>query len=176
MKTKFTFLLLVFAGIIFLAGCDSDNDPAKKEYNSGVLIINEGKFGGGTGTIDHYDPSSGAISQNIFQNAQGFAGDVLQSLTISDEQAYLVLNGDNKIEIAENTLFAGENTFTAPALDKPRYVEVIDGKAYISVWGAYDEFYSLIDSYVLVMNTQTLQVVDTIDTDEGVENLLYNGE
>jgi DNA-binding beta-propeller fold protein YncE len=176
MKTNVTFLMLAFAAVIFLSGCESDNDPAKQDYKTGVLILNEGGFGAGNGTIDHYDPSSGAVHQNIFQNTQGFAGDVVQSLTISNEQAYLVLNGDNKIEITDNTMFTGENTFTAPALDKPRYVEVIDGKAYISVWGKYDDFYSLIDSYVLVMNTQTLQVVDTIDTDEGVENLLYNGE
>jgi DNA-binding beta-propeller fold protein YncE len=43
------------------------------------------------------------------------------------------------------------------------------------VWGAYDANFSLIDSYILVVDATTLSVVDKIDTDEGVENLLYNG-
>jgi hypothetical protein len=183
MKTNVIFLTLAFAAVIFLSGCESDDEPAKVEeqepspYKSGVLILNEGGFGAGNATINHYNPSSGETKENIFKNAQGFAGDVLQSLTIHGDRAYLVLNGSNKIEIANDTSFVGTHTFTAPALDKPRYVEVIDGKAYISVWGKYaDNGYTLVDSYVLVMNTQTLQVVDTIRTDEGVENLLYNGE
>ncbi len=59
-----------------------------------------------------------------------------------------MLNGDSKIEITDEETFKLENTLTAPAIDKPRYVEVIGNKAFISVWGPYDETYSLIDSYV----------------------------
>ncbi len=42
--------------------------------------------------------------------------------------------------------------------------------------GPYDASYNLTRSYVLVMNTKTLQLVDTITTDLGVGNLLYNGK
>jgi hypothetical protein len=115
--------------------------------------------------------------QNIFRNSLGlFAGDVAQSLKFNGDQAFLVMNGDNKVEVVNAHTFESLNTITSTDLDKPRYIEVINGKAYISVWGAYDDHYSLIDSYVLVYDLNSNTVVKKIDTDEGTENLLYNGQ
>jgi hypothetical protein len=175
MKTSFYYGIPLLASVLFFQSCESDKDPEGQKYESGLLIVNEGGFGAGNGTVTYVDGKSGEVMQNIFKNTEGFAGDVLQSITLTDDRAYLVLNGDNKIEIADESTFSGEATLTAPAIDKPRYIEVIDGKAFISVWGPYDENFSLVDSYVLVVNASNLQPVDTIDTDEGVENLLYNG-
>lgn len=175
MKTNFYWLALVVGSVLFMQSCDSDDDGDLAEYDDGVLIVNEGGFGAGTGTVTYVD-HSGKVTQNIFRNAEGFAGDVLQSISLTDDHAYLVLNGDSKIEIADEETFKRERTLTAPAIDKPRYVEVIGKKAFISVWGPYDENYSLVDSYVLVVNTETLAPIDTIDTDEGVENFLFNGK
>lgn len=174
MKTNFTFLMLAMTVVAFFTGCESD-DESPQEYKGGVLVVNEGGFGAGTGTVVHYDPATGVTHDNIFQNAQGFAGDVLQSVTLNGDRAYLVLNGDNKIEIADHVTFRQEETFTAPALIMPRYVEFINGKAFISVWGDYDDNYALVDSYVLVVDPETQEVIETIHTDEGVENLAYNG-
>jgi YVTN family beta-propeller protein len=61
-------------------------------------------------------------------------------------------------------------------LTSPRYLKVINGKAYITVWGSFDKNFSLVDSYVLVVDTKTLSVETTIDTNEGIENLIYNGK
>ena len=170
-------LLWVVCAVIFLQGCDSDDDQNGGAYQSGVFVANEGGFGSGNATVTFYDPTSKIVAQNIFKNAGGlFAGDVLQSITLDGDNAYLVLNGSNAIEVVNNNTFKTVKTFTAPALDKPRYVEVIDDEAYISVWGPYDENYSLIDSYILVVDAKTYAVIDTIDTDEGVENMLYDGD
>jgi hypothetical protein len=172
---KLKFLLCVSVAVMLLA-CDSDNDPVKGEYQSGVLIANEGGFTANNGSVTYFNPSTKLTSQNIFKNSAGlFAGGVLQSISIDGDRGYLVLNASNTIEIVNHNTFESVATFTAVELDKPRYVQVIDDKAYISVWGAYDANYSLVDSYVLVVDTKTLSVVDKIDTDEGVDNLLYNG-
>jgi hypothetical protein len=79
------------------------------------------------------------------------------------------------LKLVDHNTFESLGTFTDPELDKPRYVQIINGKAYISVWGPYNSSFSLVDSYVLVVDTKSLAVVDKIDTDEGVENLLYDG-
>jgi hypothetical protein len=172
---KIRFLLFVCLITLFI-GCDSDNDPVKGEYQSGVLVVNEGGFNANNGTVSYFNPSSHTLTQNIFKNEAGlFAGNVLQSISIDGDKGYLVLNGGNTIEIVNHHTFESISTFTSPELEKPRYVQVVNGKAYISVWGAYDVNYSLIDSYILVVDTETLSVVDKIDTDEGTENLLYNG-
>jgi YVTN family beta-propeller protein len=172
---KIKFLLLVCA-VVFLQNCDSDDDLVKGEYQSGVLVMNEGGFGSNNATVTHFNPSSHSLAQNIFKNAGGqFAGDVLESMAMDGDKGYLVLNGSNAIEIINHNTFQSITTFTDSDLDKPRYVQVINGKAYISVWGPYDANYSLVDSYILVVDTESLSVVDKIDTDEGVENLLYYG-
>ncbi|HYI78123.1 MAG TPA: DUF5074 domain-containing protein [Chryseolinea sp.] len=172
---KIRFLLFVCFVALFLS-CDSDNDPIKGEYQSGVLVVNEGGFNSSNATVTYFNPSSNVLSQNIFKNAAGqFAGNVLQSIAVDGDKGYLVLNGSNTIEIVNHHTFESISTFTSPELDKPRNVQVVGDKAYISVWGAYDANYSLTDSYILVVDTKTLSVVDKIATDEGVENLLYNG-
>ena len=168
--------LLLVCAVIVLPCCDSDNDPVKGEYQSGVLVVNEGGFGSNNGTVTYYNPSSHSLSQNIFKNAGGqFAGNVLQSISMDGDKGYLVLNGSNTIEVVNHNTFQPIATFTVPDLEKPRYVQVINGKAYVSVWGEYDANYSLIDSYVLVVDTESLSVVDKIDTDEGVEKLAIVG-
>lgn len=154
--------------------CESDDD-GKVDFESGVLVVNEGKFQAGTGTVNYYNPANGESVENIFRNSEGFAGDVLQSITIHNDRAYLVLNGDNKIEIANGEDFTSQATYSAPILDKPRYVQIVGDKAFISVWGPY-EGWDLVNSCVLVVNATTMAPLDTIYTDEGTENLIYNGQ
>lgn len=168
------FLLLAISASV-LSGCDDESGP-KGKYEEGVFVVNEGTFGAGNGSVTYYN-SSGVAEQNIFRNSVGdFAGDVVQSLKFHEERAYLVINEDSKIEVVNGNTFGAITTITHADIDKPRYIEVIDDKAYISVWGPYDENFSLIDSYVLVYDLNTGSVVKKIDTDEGTENLLFNGE
>ena len=174
MKVNIYYFLIALA---FAGTSCSDEDKALKEYHEGAFVVNEGAFQAGNGTITYYNEALESAAQNIFINPEGdFAGDVAQSLTFHGDEAYIVINGDSKIEIADAVTFKSMRTITSGALDKPRYVEIIDNKAYISVWGAYDEFFSLVDSYVLVYDLESKEVIKTIDTDEGTENLLYNGE
>lgn len=167
------YFLCVVISVVGLSACD--DDETKGKYEDGIFVVNEGTFGAGNGSVTHIS-STGSATQNIFKNAAGlFAGDVAQSLTFNNGTGYLVVNGDSKIEVV-NSSFASVRTITDEDIDKPRYVEVINDRAYISVWGPYDENFSLVDSYVLVYDLTTNSVVKKIDTHEGTENLLYNGD
>lgn len=181
-KTKL-YTLTVLIASIFVISCDDDNPSPvveqpeeKSKYETGVLIVNEGGFGSGNGSVTWYHDSLDALEQNIFK-APGiqFAGDVAQSLTIHGDSAFLVLNGSNRIEIFRADSVGSLGAITHTDIVSPRYMEVIGGKAYISVWGPYDDNFSLIDSYVLAYDLATGST-KKIDTDEGTENLLYNGE
>lgn len=167
------FLLLV----ISLIGCEEDDEQPKGKYETGVLVINEGNFSANNGSVTWYDPTSKTAEQNIFK-APGntFAGKVLQSLTISGDKAYAVANGEHKIEVLDAKTFQSVSTIMNDDIFSPRYVQVIGNKAYISVWGPFDSNFMLVDSYVLVYDLNTNIVVTTIDTDEGTENLLYDGK
>jgi flagellar hook-associated protein FlgK len=175
MNTRY-FLPLVFLSIML--GCNDDEKTPKGKYEEGVLVVNEGGFLSANGTITHFNNKTEAeVEQNIFKSTGSqFAGDVVQSLTIEDDKGYLVVNGDNKIEIINAKTFEGISTITHADLVSPRDVEVIGNKAYVSVWGPYDDNYALIDSYVLVYDLATNTSVKKIDTDEGVEKLLYSGD
>ncbi len=179
MKTNFKLALSIalVGGLLFFTGCTKSSDPVKGKYQTGVLIANEGGFGSANGDVTYYNASPALLEQTIFKNVNGtFPGDVLQSITIDGDNGYLVLNGSNKIEIVDDNTFKSKNTFSDKLLDKPRYLQVVNGKAYISVWGPYDSNFILTGSYVLVVDVKTLQVVTSIPTDAGVENLLYNGK
>jgi YVTN family beta-propeller protein len=178
MKTIFKSALVIVLAFIslFFQGCDKAKDPVKGAYQSGVLIVNEGSFSSNNGDVTYYNSSTSLLEQTVFKNINGdFAGKVLQSITVNGDDGYLVLNGGNKIEVVDINTFKRKNTFTDLKLNSPRYLKVINGKAYITVWGPFKNSV-LDDSYVLVVDTKTLSVVTTIDTNEGIENLLYDGK
>jgi YVTN family beta-propeller protein len=161
--------------ITILLSCDEEGTRPKSNYETGVFVANEGGFGKSTASVTFYDQQTQLTEQNIFiKPPLSFAGDVLQSITFDSDLAYLVLNGSNKIEVVNATSFESVGTISNDDIFSPRYLEVIDNKAYISVWGPYDENFSLVDSYVLVIDLSTNTVVKKIDTDEGSENMLVH--
>jgi DNA-binding beta-propeller fold protein YncE len=177
MKMKSYLWLVAFSVVLVFQGCsDDDGDKSASSVVTGVLVANEGNFLAANGSVTYYNPEKDSVAQNIFRNAAGdFAGDVLQSITLDGERAYLVLNNSNTIEIANSTTFAREKTVAAPILDKPQYVSIINGKAYISVWGPYDADYNLTNSSIVVADAKTMTITDTIPTRPGVGELFYAG-
>ena len=170
------YYLLFLSVLLVLASCDPDEKNVPT-YGAGIFVANEGNFGSGNGSITYYNPDKNEAVQGLYHSANKdeFPGDVLQSIAFNGPTAYLVLNGSSKIEVVSGSTFVSAGAMVDEDINQPRYMTIIDGKAYVSVWGPYDEFYSLIDSYVLVLDLSTGAILDKIDTDEGVENLLYNG-
>lgn len=159
-----------------LWACNDDDAAPKGKYEHGAFVVNEGNFGGGTGTITYYNTSTGTAEQNIFKNAAGkFAGDVVQSVTVHEDKAYIVLNGDNKIEIADANTFERLGSITDDRIVQPRYVEVVGNYAYITVQGPYDANFNLVESSVLVADLSTNKVIAKIAADKGVENIIHAG-
>jgi YVTN family beta-propeller protein len=171
MKMRYFFISMT--AIAF--GCSDDDTKPKGEYEHGVFIVNEGAFGHSSGSITYYNNTTSEIKQNILISSGAFAGDEAQSMTFEDNKGYLVLSGDNKIQIVDANTFENLGTIASSDIFAPRYMEVINDKAYISVWGPYDANYSLVNSYVLVYDLKTNATIKKIDTDEGTENLLYDG-
>lgn len=167
-------LCCLFACVL-LWSCDSDDASPSGKYTNGIFIVNEGGFGASNGSETFINPA-GEIEQTVFKSVNGrFAGDVLQSITFAADKGYLILNGSSTIEIVDEHTFESLSTFVHEDLNQPRYMEVLNNTAYISVWGPYDENYSPIDSYILVVDLNNMTVVKKIDTDEGVERMLLAG-
>lgn len=139
--TRMTAMLLGIA-VICIGACtnydgDSDHDstPAGR-YDKGIFVVNEGPFGG-TGTITWYDPATGETEQDIFGKANNgvVLGQFVQSLCFHEGKAYIVVNGVNRIIVADGDTF--EYLDTIGGLVLPRYLLPIDANtAWISQWGA----------------------------------------
>ena len=173
-KIKIHRLSIMLFTVLAIA-CNNDDEKPRGQYEHGVFIVNEGGFNS-TGSVTFFDRTSAEVEQSILKlNPTNFAGTFAQSLAFKDEKGYLVLSGDNKIAVVDANTFESLGTIADAAIVAPRYVEVINNKAYISVAGPYDENFSLVNSYVLVYDLDAGTVVKKIDTDEGTENLLFNG-
>lgn len=162
---------LIPAVLILLASCGDDDGPAQPtgDYASGVFVVNEGNFGSGNASISHYDPSSNTVSKGIFTTVNGRAlGDVAQSMYLSGDQAYIVLNNSTKVEIVNYGTFESAGTISE-GLANPRNLTVNGDRVFISNWGNFDENFQLDQSFIAVVDLADNSLKTKINTDNGSE-------
>ncbi|TFV93064.1 surface layer protein [Algoriphagus kandeliae] len=137
-----------------------ENDPERPlgEFDSGILIMNEGAFGANDGEVFHLNPSTGTLKTNIFEsaNARPFAG-LLEDIIYENDNLYLVAN-TGKIEIVNPGDFTSLGAITSD-LDQPRSLTVNSGKLFISDYGPYDQSYGTPSSYIAVVRNSLGGVV-----------------
>lgn len=116
---------------------DKPQEPLNKAVsinsNTKVLIVNEGNFGWGFGSISLYDPSSGAVIEDYYkqQNNNATLGNVCESITKYNNNYYIVMNNSNKIIVVNASNFT--KTATINGFNSPRYILPITyNKAYVS--------------------------------------------
>lgn len=156
-----------------LASCKSDDDSRQEQttYDAGIFIANEGPFQNGSGTVSFWNRATGETVQDIFAaaNAGAMAGNILQSIHIENERAFLVVNNAGKVVVTDADTF--EKTGEITGLQQPRYLlPVSENKAYVSQWGADG-----LTGSVAVVNLQTNLVEKTIPTGSGPEQMLLTG-
>ena len=157
--------LIILLSILVLASCQNDsirpNVPIGL-YENGYFVTNEGNFGTGNGSLSFID-DRGSVSNNIFAQTNSFSlGDVVQSMEIINEKAYIVVNNSSKIEVANIDSMA--HVATINGLISPRYIlQVSNERAYISDWG-------IGGIHVLDLNTNS--IISNISTGQGPEKML----
>jgi YVTN family beta-propeller protein len=123
-----------------------------------VLIINEGNFGWGNGSLSLYKPIDKTISNSVFQQANNSIplGDVVQSAYQNNNNIYVIANNSGKIEVMEKTNFVSTATITG--FNSPRYFyPVSQNKAYVT------DLYS-----------NSIQIVD-VASNSITGSIVYNG-
>lgn len=137
--------IILFASVIvLLVSCTKDNDVTGSFLaGNGVFIINEGNFMGGNGSLSFYSYDSLKIYNDLFLNANGRPlGDVPNSIAISGERIYIVVNNSGKIEVVDRNTMESVKTITG--LSAPRHISIIsNSKAYVS--SMYSDSLSVID-------------------------------
>jgi DNA-binding beta-propeller fold protein YncE len=151
---KFRLIAGVIAMAFFAFSCSNDPDVPRGEFDSGVLIWNEGAFGANDGEVYHYNPTTAEVQSNLFErsNSRLFAG-LIQEVVAFDGKFYLVAN-TGKVEVVNASTFVSLGA-VSEGLDISRSAVVGNGKMYISDWGPYNASFQNPNSYVAVVNQTT---------------------
>ena len=127
-------LIIITVLLLFGVSCIKTPDLPDLHYSfgGGVLILNEGNFRGGNGSLSFYSYDSSKIFNDLFYNVNGRSlGDVPNSITIKGDKAYIVVNNSGKIEVIDQASL--ESRATIRGLISPRNIGIInDNKAYVS--------------------------------------------
>jgi hypothetical protein len=154
--------------------CKKDkNDVGSSDFNNGVFVVNEGIYGQTSGTISFMNFSNNEVSQDIFKNINGRdLGNVVQSMYIHNDMAYIVVNNSNKIEVVKTKDF--KEYAQINSLEQPRYFLPIDSNfALVSQWGL-----DLLSGSVAVIDLNSNTIVQKISQGIGrgpEKMLLHNG-
>ena len=128
------------------------------------LILNEGPFGSGSGSITAY--SEDTLIQNAFSIENGFPlGNVAQHMIEADSMLYVAVNNSNAIHgINRNTLM---HSWSA-TVEQPRYLASDGNHLFVSNWK---------DSSIYVLDKTNGSLVDSIDMGHYTEQLtIFNNK
>lgn len=165
---QWLFLLLSLSVILYSCDDDDDKKATPGAYEDGVFIANEGNMGSGDGSVSFYSYDLDSAINNIFKTVnERNLGDVVQSVTVHERYAYMVVNASNKVEIAKASTFEEVNVITD--VNGPRYFIGIDeNKAYVSQWGD--------NGAVKVIDLSSFTVTKTITTGAGSEKMIMHND
>ncbi len=162
-KDSFFSLLILFVSALLFQSCDKNESSPKGIYDDGVFITNEGTFGQGNGSVSFYSVAGDSVVNNVFEKANNRTlGDVVQSLTVFNEKAYICVNASNKIEITRSSDFTELGVIDElPSVR--HFLGSKDDKAYATVWGDGGQ--------VKVLDLTTNTVSKSIDVGNGPEKM-----
>ncbi len=146
-------LLFLFAFI----GCDDDSpDPVPIITLDQVLVLNEGNFLSGNGTIDAFDLTSGEVENAVYEAAA-----TIQTAREIDDNVYLVANAPDRVDVLNKELTMINRIDLG--LDNPIDVATVGNRAYITNWGNIGTAFSETpDSYVAIVDLDSHLVIDSV--------------
>ncbi|WP_047449029.1 DUF5074 domain-containing protein [Alistipes sp. ZOR0009] len=166
---KFLFAALLFASAASLTSCEKDSpstEPIKFNLPYDMIITNEGSWGSKTASVSLYFEKKDSVGNDIFAKVNGRTmGDILQSMKIVDSLGYFIMNVPGTIEIASLKTFKSKATIED--LGSPRYMEVYNGKGYVSEWN---------NDAIVVIDLASNKVIKSIKVGVDPEGLLLIGD
>ncbi len=160
-------ILTVLISVFFILSCKEDSeDSLVAPFTNGAFISCEGSFGNGNASISYYSISVDSVYKDIFCNANDRSvGDILQSITIIDGSAYLVVNNSSKVEVVDATSFQVQGVISG--ISSPRYLVASGNTAYVSCWG---------DNSVKIVDLNTNEVTGSISASSGPDKMLIQND
>lgn len=126
---------------ISIVSCEKNSgpvfiDPGESLISgSGLFILNEGNFMAGNGSLSFFSYDSSRVINHLFSKINKYPlGDIPHSMKIAGNNAFIVVNNSNKIEVVKAINLESVTTITG--LKSPRYLEILSNNTgYVtSLW------------------------------------------
>lgn len=154
---------------LLLNSCVKENPDSKSDagFQHGAFITNEGAYGNSNGSVSYFDTDSAYMINHVFESVNGRPlGDVVQSVTVAGNKAFIVVNNSQKMEIVDLETFASIGAING--LEYPRYfLAVNDRKGYLTDGN--------FNGRVYVIDIELLKITDTIPCGAGPEKMILSG-
>ena len=161
--------LFAFTALLIIAiSCKRDTDDIQQPdrlYQPGVLIVNEGPFGTGTGTLDFYDPQTKKLESDIYQKVNGVPiGNIFQSSFFDLAFGYLVANNSGAVRVVDARNL--KLVRSIEDLASPRYaIKTGTSSVAISDWASGKVFF---------YQTPTYSKLAEVESGNGPERMYFN--
>ncbi|SHE81980.1 hypothetical protein [Chryseobacterium sp. OV279] len=168
---KLLHFLFAFTLLLGIVSCSNDNnDEQEVFYGNGFLIANEGTFGKPEGDVTFVSADLNLKQDNIFSLNNGGAklGDVLQMIAFKGENAYLLLNNSNRIQIVNRFNFKAAGEIKAE-LNVPRYMAFANNNIYVT----NDKY--LGDKFVSIYKASDFSFIKKITFTDAAERIVEAG-
>ena len=124
---KWIILPILVVGAL-IASCERqpvDLGDAGFKFGRGVFVVNEGQFLAANASVSFIDPEADSVYNHIFFQAnQVPLGDVANSMSIWQDDAYIVVNNSGKVYRASRYDMNYKGKLTG--LVSPRYIAPVD--------------------------------------------------
>ena len=168
-QIKITFSLLL--SFSFLISCNPDVDPpgpVNPYLDNGFLVMNEGAFQGGIGTLSFaFCDNSGidSVDHDVFQDINGRSlGNLANHISKDESHIYVVMNGAATVEILDRNTLESRGTITG--FKSPRQaINLNDGYIYVSDWGS---------NAIYKVNVSTSSIIDSLKNCNGPEGMFVS--
>lgn len=114
-------LLLALAA---LAACDTNDDP-DTPIVSGVVVVNQGNFSQGNGTVTSYDPATGATVQGASLSS------TLQGALVSNGLVYVTADKAGRVDVFDAATLARSGA-PVSGLGSARYLALANNRLFVS--------------------------------------------
>ncbi|GAB4124083.1 MAG: hypothetical protein OHK0045_04470 [Raineya sp.] len=170
---RFSFLWLLLASL-FYACNPSEPQVVSGKYGKGVLVINEGNFTEGNGSLSFIrqdnevlnrvfeDENNGAAVGGIIQSVRGYS---LGSFSSVVDKLAIVTNNQDQVLIVDADTLRALAIIRQPNVDNPQAFASIGNKGFVTNWGDITKaFGSNPEGFITEIDLRTRTFVRKINT------------
>ncbi len=166
-----TVLTLIAISFIFFS-CDLEtgmDENGDTEESSKVFILNEGQFGNSNAEITAYEPQTGEINPQYFNQVNDRQlGDVGQSMTVIDDELFIVVNNSHRIEVVDPNSLELQGSIEIQKEASPRVIaDRGNGEALVA---------NLFSDSLAVVDLNSYEQTGWINVENGSDNIAVDGD